>query len=76
MIWIITTITLYAITCGIALFLICSGEQGKDAYFDVRNIGVATVWPVVLVGHGVWTLGKRIFKEKSKPANDDSKDNG
>lgn len=73
MIWIIIACTLYALTCGIALFLICEGSdeesmQGKikDAYFDIRNIGVALFWPLVLIGHGVWMAGKRIFKEKKE----------
>lgn len=66
MIWIITSIALYLLTCGIALFLICSGDQvrGKEAFFDIRNIGVALFWPVVLGAHGLWMGGKRIFKEK------------
>lgn len=71
MIWIIISCTLYALTCGIALFLICEGsdEEGirvKDSYFDIRNIGVALLWPLVLGGHGIWMAGKRIFKEKKK----------
>lgn len=51
MIWIIISITLYMLTCGIALFLICSSDKikGSDAYFDIRNIGVAIFWPIVIV---------------------------
>jgi hypothetical protein len=66
MIWIIISITLYTLTCGIALFLICSGdkERGIDAYYDVRNIGVACSWPLILLGLGAWKLGKRVFKDK------------
>lgn len=73
MIWIITTAILYALTAGIALFLICSGDKarGKDAYWDLRNIVVAILWPAILGGHGIWMVGKRIFKEKSK-----TEDNG
>jgi hypothetical protein len=69
MIWPIIAIFLYALTCGIALFLICQGaepQDRKDAYFDVRNIGVALFWPGVLMGWGIWAAGKRIFKEKTK----------
>jgi hypothetical protein len=73
MIWPILAAVLYAITCAIALHLICSAEERdnpleirKDAYFDVRNIGVALFWPGVLIGWGVWAAGKRIFKEKTK----------
>lgn len=70
--WIITSCLLYALSVAIALFLIASGDdRGKDAYFDIRNIGVAVVWPVVLAGHGLWLGGKRIFKEKTK-----TEDNG
>jgi hypothetical protein len=68
MIWIILSAILYAITCAIALFLICTSEVevSKDSFFDIRNIGVALFWPLVLAGHAVWMAGKRIFKEKSK----------
>jgi len=68
MIWIILSITLYLLTCGIALFLICSGdkERGSDAYYDVRNIGVGLIWPAVLLGYGTWLMGKKIFNEKRK----------
>jgi hypothetical protein len=68
MIWIITACILYALTCGIALFLICTNEVevSKDSFFDIRNIGVALFWPLVLGGHGIWMAGKRIFNEKPK----------
>lgn len=66
MIWIIISCTLYALTCGIALFLICSSEESKDAYFDIRNIGVALMWPLVLIGHWIWMVGKRIFNGKKE----------
>lgn len=68
MIWIIISIALYLLTCGIALFLICSGDKvrGKDAYFDVRHIAVALAWPVILGGHGVWMAGSRLFKDKKQ----------
>jgi len=66
MIWIIATATLYLLTSGIALFLICSGNKDKDGYFDIRNIGVALVWPLILIGYGLWMLGKNTFKEQPK----------
>ena len=72
----IIAIFLYALTCGIALVLICNGEEPaerKDAYFDVRNIGVALFWPGVLMGWGVWAAGKRIFKEKTKTVDNGTK---
>jgi len=73
MIWITLSITLYLLTCGIALFLICSGdkERGPDAYYDVRNIGVSVIWPMVLLGYGMWLIGKKIFTEKTKETDAD-----
>lgn len=73
MIWPILAAVLYAITCAIALFLICQGEEPQghqDAYFDIRNIGVALFWPGVLMAYGIWAAGKRIFKEKTKTEKD------
>ena len=66
MIWITISITLYVLTCGIALFIICSGdkERGSEAYYDVRNIGVACAWPMILLGLGAWKLGKTVFTDK------------
>jgi hypothetical protein len=75
MIWPILAAVLYAITCAIALFLICQGaepQDRQDAYFDIRNIGVALFWPGVLIGWGVWAAGKRIFMEKTKPVDNGS----
>ena len=76
MIWITLSITLYLLTCGIALFLICSGdkERGSDAYYDVRNIGVGLIWPIVLFGYAAWRMGKRVFNDKPKDAHADDKD--
>ena len=65
MTWIILSIAEYLLLCSIALFIMCSGhEDGKKAFYDLRHILVALFWPIVLMGHGIWILGKRIFKEK------------
>lgn len=75
MIWPILSILEYLLLSAIALFIMCSDhEDGKKAYYDLRHILVALFWPVVLAGHGLWVLGKRIFKEKKEAIND-SKDN-
>jgi len=76
MIWIILTVTLYILTCAIALFLICSSdkESGSDAYYDIRNIGVALIWPVVLGCLGIWKLGNKLFAQQKNEENADNKD--
>jgi len=75
MIWIILSIAQYLLLSGIALFVICSDhEDGKKAYYDLRHILVAIFWPVVLAGHGIWIIGKWIFKEQPKTEDADNKD--
>lgn len=69
MIWIILSIAQYLLLSGIALFVICSDhEDGKKAYYDLRHILVSLFWPVVLVGHGIWIVGKKIFASPTKQA--------
>lgn len=59
MIWLLTTILLYLLISAASLFLICSGEETNDQYYDIRNIVTAMVWPLVLVGSGlVWVVKK------------------
>jgi hypothetical protein len=65
MIWIYTTILLYLLISGIALFLICDGEP-KHAYFDIRNIITAICWPAVLIFSAIGWLVKKLSMEKKE----------
>lgn len=70
MIWTITAITLYLIISAASLVLICTNDRnGKRAYFDIRNIFVALIWPLVLLGGGLVGLVRWVAKEKSKTEN-------
>lgn len=63
MIWILISSLLYLIISGAALAIICEGS--RDAYYDIRNIGTALFWPVVLMGAGlVWVVKKLVPKVK------------
>lgn len=63
MIWIIATITLYLIISAAALVVIASEDtRGKDAYYDVRNIGTALIWWVILLMAGAGWFFKKTIK--------------
>jgi hypothetical protein len=64
MIWIITSTILYLVISGASLFLICSGENNKDSYFDIRNIFVSLIWPIVLFWAAIVSLAKMITNKK------------
>lgn len=65
MIWPILAISLYLIITAAALAVIASEDKrGKDAYYDIRNIGTALFWWVVLILAGMtWVFGKIIKKQ-------------
>lgn len=70
MIWIIATYILYLLIAGIALFLICSEAEPpltrRQAYYDIRNIAIAIIWPAVLLWAGL-VAGCRYIAHKTKP---------
>jgi hypothetical protein len=67
MIWILISSFLYLLISVAALAIICEGE--RQAYYDIRNIGTALFWPVVLIGAGlVWVVRK--LGDKQKPEQD------
>lgn len=67
MIWIVATITLYLLISAAALVVIASEDKsrGNDAYYDVRNIGTALIWWVVLVMAGCAWFFKKTIKPKA-----------
>jgi len=67
MIWLLTTIFLYLLISAASLFLICTGEETTDPYYDIRNIFTALAWPLVIMGSGlVWVVKKLGDKPKTE----------
>ena len=54
-VWIIIAVVLYLLVTG--FFLHISAESNQD-YFDIRNLFLAFIWPLVLIGFMIASVFK------------------